>query len=292
MDTRLTVAVEVNGRGPYNFIVDSGADTSAVGVHLAQDLQLPLGTPTILDGTTERSLVDRVKVQELGLGESIIRGLELPALREADMGGTGIVGIDVLVRQRLMMDFEKNQIRVEDANKPASGSPGDIVIIARRQRGQLILTEVAAAGLRLDAIIDTGSEITIGNLALRDRLLRGNYDKFRTVPAIGVTGATVNLQVAKIGQLQLGPVVLYDVPMAFADVPPFAVFGLSHEPALLLGTDILKNFRRVSLDFRARRVRFQLRSCKTEGIVVNATSEDTFTRITPVHAEADLCGRF
>lgn len=292
VDTRLTVAVEVNGRGPYNFIVDSGADTSAVGVRVAHDLQLPLGTPTILDGTTERSVVDRVKVLELGLGESTIRDLELPALREVDMGGTGIVGIDVLVRQRLMMDFEKNEIKVEDSSKPVVGSPGDIVIIARRQRGQLILTEVAAAGLQLDAIIDTGSEITIGNLALRDRLLRGNYDKFRTVPAIGVTGATVNLQVAKIGELQLGPVVLYDVPMAFADVPPFAVFGLSHEPALLLGTDVLKNFRRVSLDFRARKVRFQLRSCKTEGIVVNTTSEDTFTRIRPVHAESDLCGRF
>ena len=46
--------------------------------------------------------------------------------------------------------------------------------------------------------------------------------------------------------------------MAFADVPPFKLFGLSDQPALLLGTDILESFRRVSLDFRARKVRFQL----------------------------------
>src|SRR5690349_2991941 len=66
------------------------------------------------------------------------------------------------------------------------------------------------------------------------------------------------------GELQLGSVVFRDVPMAFADVPPFKMFGLSEEPALLLGTDLLETFRRISLDFRARKVRFQLRSCKTE----------------------------
>ena len=39
VETRLTVQVLVNGRGPYNFIVDSGADTSVVGLRIARDLQ-------------------------------------------------------------------------------------------------------------------------------------------------------------------------------------------------------------------------------------------------------------
>ena len=43
-------------------MVDSGADTSAVGLRIARDLQLPLGTPAILNGMTARNLVDRVKV--------------------------------------------------------------------------------------------------------------------------------------------------------------------------------------------------------------------------------------
>ena len=82
-------------------------------------------------------------------------------------------------------------------------------------------------------MIDTGSEITIGNLALRDKLIRnGTGDKFDTVAATGVTGETVKLQLARIAELQLGPVTLHDVPMAFADVPPFKVFGLADEPAL------------------------------------------------------------
>jgi hypothetical protein len=292
IDTRLSVDVQVNGRGPYRFVVDSGADTSAVGLRIAHDLELPLGTPAILNGTTSRDVVDRVRVDNLNLGPATIHDLELPALRELDMGGDGMLGIDALERQRLMMDFEKHLIKVEDASQPLAYSRGDIVIIARRRHGQLILTEVEAAGLPLDAVIDTGSEVTIGNLALRDKLIRGNRDKFVTVDAIGVTGVHAKLQVAKIAELQLGPVMLHDIPIAFADVPPFKMFGLINEPALLLGTDILQNFRRVSLDFRARKVRFQLRSCKTEGVFIGSNSEDSFGRISPTSRDPDLCGRF
>ena len=287
-DTRLSVDVQVNGRGPYHFVVDSGADTSAVGLRIARDLQLPLGKPAILNGMTSRDVVDRVKVAELTLGPSTIRHLEVPALREIDLGGDGLIGIDALVQQRLMMDFEKKLIKVEDARIPLKINPGDIVITAKRHRGQLILTEVRAARFKLDAVIDTGSEITIGNSALRDKLIRKGRAKFYEVEAIGVTGVTVKMQLARIDELQLGPVVLRDVPMAFADVPPFKLFGLADQPALLLGTDILENFRRVSLDFRARKVRFQLRRCEDEGIILSTAPTDMFTKLSARTQEACL----
>jgi hypothetical protein len=124
---------------------------------------------------------------------------------------------------------------------------------------------------------------------LRNKLIRGNRDKFLTIPVIGVTGKKMEMQLATIGELQLGPVTLRDVPMAFADVPPFKLFGLSDEPALLLGTDLLESFRRVSLDFRARKVRFQLRRCETQGIIVS-TAPENFTRISST-GTADVCGR-
>src|SRR5687768_7084613 len=141
-NTRMTVEVHVNGRGPYQFLVDSGADTSVVGQRIARDLQLPLGTPTVLHATTASARVDRVLVDELKLGSSRIRNLELPALREQDLGGAGLIGIDALVEQRLMMDFEQRVIKSEDARVPVKVMAGEIVVTARRRRGQLILTEV------------------------------------------------------------------------------------------------------------------------------------------------------
>ncbi|MFC7537941.1 retroviral-like aspartic protease family protein [Sphingomonas sp. GCM10030256] len=280
VNTRMTVEVHVNGRGPYRFLVDSGADTSVVGAGIARDLQLPIASQVVLHGMTGSAIVGRVQVAELLMGSSRIRNLLLPALREADVGGHGMIGIDALVEQRLMMDFEKRLIKAEDARQPMPRAmKGDIIVTAKRRRGQLILTEVRAAGLPVQAVIDTGSEITIGNLALRDKLIRGNKRKFVTVEAIGVTGATAQLQVARVGELQLGSVTLKDVPIAFADVPPFTVFGLTQEPSLLLGTDLLETFRRVSLDFRRRKVRFQLRRCGNSTLTINTVNQGYSTRL-------------
>ena len=290
VETRMTVEVRVNGRGPYHFVVDSGADTSVVGLRVARDLQLPLGTPVLLNGMTDRNIVDRVKVDALTLGPSTIGPLQLPALHEQHLGGEGMVGIDALVRQRLMMDFEARTIKVEDARKPAKSYPGEIVVTARRQRGQLILTQVRAGRLGLDAVIDTGSEITIGNLALRDKLLRSRRNKVWTVQATGVTGKTVDLQLGRIPELRLGEVILRDVPIAFADVPPFRVFGIADQPSLLLGTDILNNFRRVSLDFRARKVRFQLKRCGMAVFGMGTSPTGALTRLT-TSGGVEMCGR-
>ena len=131
---------------------------------------------------------------------------------------------------------------------------------ARLQKGQLILTKVGAHDILLNAVIDTGTEITIGNSILREKLTL-RRQKFQTVSVIGVTGKAVEFEMAFVRVLQIGPITLRNVPIAFADVPPFEFFGLDQEPALLLGTDLMETFRKVSLDFGERTLRFQLRGC-------------------------------
>jgi len=70
-------------------------------------------------------------------------------------------------------------------------------------------------------------------------------------------------------------------------VPPFRVFGLSDQPSLLIGTDILETFRKVSLDFRARKVRFQLRRCGTQTVTIGMSYEPT--RLSSLGG-LDVCG--
>jgi hypothetical protein len=200
-----------------------------------------------------------------------------------------MIGIDALVRQRLMMDFEDRVVKVEDARKPIEHFTDEIVITARAQHGQLILTQVRAAGFPLDAIIDTGSEVTIGNMALRDKVLSSRRTKDWTITATGVTGKSVDLQLGWIRELRLGPVTLHDVPIAFADVPPFRVFGVADQPALLLGTDILQAFRRVSLDFAARKVRFQLRRCGSETVRLSTSPVASLTSLSSNNS-VEVCG--
>ncbi len=259
--SRMTVQVRVNGTGPYKFVVDSGADSSVVGERIAMNLKLPAGRRTILNSITDSQYVDRVLVDELELGPTTVSNLEVPVLRERDLGAEGMLGLDALVEQRLMLDFEKRLITVDDGRTPLPKFDDEIVVTARLRKGQLILTQVTADRQKLEAVVDTGSEITIGNTALRDKLLRKNPGQFTEVEVTGVTGTVAKLQIAYINRLQVGGIVLQNMPIAFADIPPFGVFGLDKKPALLIGTDLMEHFRKVSLDFQARKVRFQLKRC-------------------------------
>jgi hypothetical protein len=205
-------------------------------------------------------------VDALQIGSSTFSALQLPRLEERNIGATGMIGLDALVEQRLMLDFDRRKISVEDASRPAPRMDGEIVVIARLKRGQLILTQVKARNLPLDAVIDTGSEVTIGNSALRAQIAKRSDTKVMKAQLLGVTGREVDIDLIYVEELKIGSITLSNVPIAFADVPPFKVFGLDKRPALLLGTDLMENFRRVSLDFRARKVRFQLRKCAPQGV--------------------------
>ena len=288
--TRMTVETMVNGQGPYRFVVDSGADSSVVGSKLAKSLGLAAGRPAVLHSITSTDVVGRVKVDELAFGLNRATNLVLPALDERDLGGDGLIGIDALANQRLMLDFEKRVIKVEEAGSSIGIASPDNVVSARRRSGQLILTQVHALSLPIQAMIDTGSEVTIGNSALRDILLPGNQEKFSNARLTGVTGVSMKIQIARIAELKIGSITLTSIPIAFADVPPFALFGLDKEPAILIGTDLMSVFRRVSLDFRDRKVRFQLRRCGIDGVLINRAETMSGTRILSGNKQ-EVCAR-
>ncbi|MBV8970989.1 MAG: aspartyl protease family protein, partial [Sphingomonadaceae bacterium] len=259
--SRMFILVRVDGQGPFRFLVDSGADRSVIGAGLADQLKLPPGHVVKLQGMAGAARVGTVRLDSLTLGQSVIPDIAAPALPERFLGAQGIVGIDALVDQRLLLDFDKKTITVQDARRPETvGGRDEIVVVARRRKGQLILTAASVNGVPIYAVIDTGSEITMGNLALQARVIgRRADDRPRTITLTSVTGATLEANLATTSAIRLGGLTLSNVNVAFADAPPFRLFGLDKAPALLIGTDVLQAFRRVALDFRGRRVRFTLR---------------------------------
>jgi predicted aspartyl protease len=261
LKTRMYIPVEINGKGPFRFFVDSGADRSVVGLGLAARLDLPAGNVVNLQGMAGSARVGTVRIATLRLGQSNIPNIAAPALPERYLGAQGLVGIDALVDQRLMLDFDRKTITVQDSRRPEGVSGGDeIVVVARRRNGQLILTAASVGGTPIYAVIDTGSEITMGNLALQARVF-GTRRPPVAHPVIltSVTGQTLTANLAMLSNIRIGGIDLANVQVAFADAPPFRLFGLEKQPAMLLGTDVLQAFRRVALDFRARRVRFTIR---------------------------------
>jgi predicted aspartyl protease len=258
---RLFIDVKVNNSGPHRFLVDSGADRSVVSDGLALQLGLPAGVPVRVQGMAGMREVATVEVAALSLGQSDIGPITAPALAARHLGADGLIGIDALADQRLMLDFDKRTITVQDSRRPYVGSSsGEIVVTARRRKGQLIITQASVEDRGVSAVIDTGSEITLGNPALRQRLFGNRRPTgMRDIELLSVTGQVLHAEAITLNNVRIGGLFLNNVVVAFADAPPFRLFGLSERPAIFLGSDLLSSFRRVSLDFRNRKVRFTLR---------------------------------
>jgi predicted aspartyl protease len=260
INTRMLIGVEVNGQGPFNFFVDSGADRTVVGEALAQRLGLPSGPAVMLNSMSGAKLTPTVRIDTLRVGSSVVRDIAAPPLPERFLAAQGLVGIDALADQRLNIDFERKRVTVQDTHRSdLQAGPDEVVVVARRRKGQLILTQAVAGGTNVAAVIDTGTEITVGNSALRAKLLRRGKLPFRTATLMSVTGESFLADLIQVPELKIGSILFRGVTIAFVDVPPFKLFGLQKEPAIMLGTDVLEGFARVSLDFRRRRVRFSMR---------------------------------
>lgn len=257
---RLFIEVKVNDSGPHRFLVDSGADRSVISDALAARLGLPAGSPVRVQGMAGARDVPTAEVAMLTLGRSQIGPITAPTLAEVDLGADGLIGIDALADQRLMLDFVKRTITVQDSRQAYYGSSGEIVVTARRRKGQLIITEAAVDNRKVSAVIDTGSEVTLGNMALRRRLFGSRRPAaMQDIELMSVTGQALKAEAIVLSNVRIGGLYLNNVVVAFADAPPFRLFGLADEPAIFLGSDLLASFRRVSLDFRGRKVRFTLR---------------------------------
>lgn len=257
---RLFIEVSINDQGPFRFLVDSGADRSAIGAGLADRLKLPAGDPVRVQGMAGVATVRTVLIDRLSLGKSDVVGIRAPALAERDLGAQGLIGIDALAEQRLLLDFDARTITVQDARIAPVNQAGEIVVTARLRKGQLIITQASIEDQRISAVIDTGSEVTLGNMALRRKLFGSRpRSESRLISLVSVTGQTLEAEAIPMRRIRIGGVYLDNVVVAFADASPFALFGLDKQPALFLGSDLLKSFRRVSLDFRNRKVRFWLR---------------------------------
>ncbi|RJY09898.1 retroviral-like aspartic protease family protein [Aurantiacibacter aquimixticola] len=273
---RLTVPVIIGGEGPFRFLVDTGAQATVLSSELADSLQLTDRSAATLVGTASSRPVETTFIPDFTLGERTFAVRTAPIVDAANIGDAdGILGVDSLQDQRVLLDFEQGVMRVSD-NFGSGGSNGyDIVVRARERLGQLIIHRAEIDGIRTAVIVDTGAQASIGNPALlrRMRSRTAIEDTLMTdVNGVQLVGPT---RIAR--RLDIGRVQLANTPIAFADAPTFHALGLGDRPALILGMNELRLFSRVAIDFRSRRVLFDVPG--TEGRVQNWNFNERATRL-------------
>lgn len=256
---RMTVDVSVGGRGPYRFLVDTGSERTVISRQLAARLQLASGRGALVHSVLGRNDVNTVNIPRLQFSNSTVSVLDAPALDAANIGADGLLGIDSLRSQRVLFDFKAGTMSIIPSARPVEKLDGDIIVVrAKTRKGRLIFTQARLGGRKVAVIIDTGSQLTIGNLALHRQLHRGAAARSEPVTIETITGEKLTANLASLRKLELGGIHLDDLNVAFADAHIFRQLNLDDQPALLLGMNALRAFDRISIDFKSKKVRFVL----------------------------------
>lgn len=254
---RMTVPVSIDGKGPFSFVIDTGAERTVLSKKIASKLALEQEEPAQLISIAGQTMVNMVYVPELSFGSRSYESFISPVLLERHIGAEGILGLDGLQDQRILFDFRNNEITVEDATEKRSRvSSREIVVTARRRSGQLIFTDAMVAGVKTNVIVDTGAQVSIANSVLKKRIQRQKKQTGIDNLLIAVTGDTLGVEFGRARDFRMGRARFDSVLVAFADAPPFEKFGMKNKPAMLLGMDILRQFDQVAIDFPKRKIHF------------------------------------
>lgn len=259
---RMTVPVRINNSDPVDFIVDTGAERTVISGDLAQRLALEAGPQLRLATITGPTTAPSFYIEELTLKSHKVEGIEAPALERANLGANGLLGIDSLEDSKVLLDFRTKHLEVLPSSigkRPGKLEQGMIVVSARKRAGRMILSSAEVDGVKVDIILDTGAQASMGNFALRDRLRRRHL-RFDYVPVKmkSVTGKELHGDFSQIRDIRIGSFNVNNLPVTFADNYAFDALKLKDRPAILFGMDALKLFDRVVIDFGNRRVAFDL----------------------------------
>jgi predicted aspartyl protease len=262
VNDHLLAPVTINGRGPYRFLLDTGANASCVSHELMEELALAPGPPTRVHTIVGARMRPSALIDQLQVGARSRRRVLAPTLPIRGLEADGVLGVDWLKGQRLVLDFKRPSIEIT-RSRTEPPQHGRVVVPARRRLGQLTIVDADLRGERISAMIDSGAHVSLCNAALRQMATAAESRRGRADPPVRVeletlAGERFNGQLFYLPFLRLGGLQLGNVPVVYADMHVFKVWGLEATPALVLGMDLLTQFDAVALDFGRSRVRFDI----------------------------------
>jgi predicted aspartyl protease len=257
---RPVAPIFVNGEGPFRFIIDTGANRSVLSARLAQRLGLTPSTQGQVHSVFGVAPAPMVAVQSLQYANLNFPTTSLPVLDGSVLAGEhGLLGVDGMEGRRLMLDFERRCIEIE----PSIGArrlQGWAPLRGELRFGRLIVVRGRINGVRVNVLIDTGSDTSLANMALY-RALESRVRRQRGAPSRAFTANTPVLleRAIIVRELELGEMEVANFGAYAGDFHVFELWEMLEEPTLLLGMDVLREARAMAIDYGRETVHFRLR---------------------------------
>jgi Aspartyl protease len=257
---RIWAPVMINGHGPFRLVLDTGASHSAVTSLVALALGIPTdqSPPVILRGVTGFATVPTIHVDTLTVGDLSVDSPVLPIVPDALGGAQGILGGEGLTGKRIFIDFRHDKIVITfSRNEKSSREFVDVPFHALHDT--LVVVSAMVGDIPTKAIIDTGGQTTIANLALKRAIFRRSV-QFKGKPdeIIGATKDVQEGELMSMPPIHFGSIQIQDAGVTFADMYIFKQWKLLGEPAILIGMDALGLLDTLVIDYRRHELQMRM----------------------------------
>ncbi len=258
-ETRLpVVTLMVNGKGPFRFVIDSGAGFVVVSDDLAKKLKIrPIasgGTSRGVSGTGRFNIVYGI-LDRVAFGGMTIENVPtyIRKVHEGERSHVdGYIGLSVLSSFLVAVDFERRTLELRPSGTPAAPvAEGDISVPYRITNGGMLSVRAdIGKDVPLNFIVDTGASSTVVSQHAFDRFnLAEKQHKGVTVRVVGAGGVTENVPIVVLDRLAIvGATRRQDFVRAIVlDLDPVNETA-GFEQSGIIGSDFLR-FYRVEFDF-------------------------------------------
>jgi hypothetical protein len=212
----IIVPVTIGGTGPFDFILDTGANRSVVGDDLAALLNAPLvarAEVVTSTGSETRGVVRLPPVEVAGARTDGLLASVLPAagLRAVANGVRGVLGQDFLSSFNYTLDYRRRRLIWDEPGDVNCSDPSSLRLIAAEGRYVVHLSAGPARALRL--VPDSGAEAFVFFHA------PGKASPALAIGSARLTGLAGDLGVraATAPRLVVGDVTLRDQPAVIVD---------------------------------------------------------------------------
>lgn len=251
------VPVRVNGRGPYDFLVDTGSVSDLVDTEVARELDIVAADPYDAAGAGEATL----EVRTASGVALALEGLELPpavvdvAPVDVVVGRLegrplhGLLGHGFFARFPVELDYDRGLLTA------AATGRGDAVRLELVRRHPFVTASLSVGGRDFTApfLVDTGfrSALVLNSPFVREHgLVELAGTTIEATTGSGIGGPTVE-RVGRIDRFDFGPFALRSVVTNFSQARAGTL--AERNMAGIVGSEILRRFR-VTFDYPSARI--------------------------------------
>ncbi|MEP6742125.1 MAG: pepsin/retropepsin-like aspartic protease family protein [bacterium] len=253
-DRGLLISAWINGRGPYTFVIDTGAGLNIVSERLVNEVSLKVTRTrqTLVGGlsgtTTSSSREAAIDKLALGFQNNVLPGGKSAlVVSYLPPGVDGILDpTETFAPYGYSIDIPHEQIEMLDDVAELSHHPSnDGAVVVWLHRGDSDRPFVRLGDGRV-ALVDTGSRFGLA-ISERQAIVVGNRQP-HTIPSLDLGGGTINARRVEPTTISIGELVLRGIP---TDI----LSGVAQDAPVILGRDALYPFK-ISFDPRRRSIAF------------------------------------